>query len=104
MEFANNDLKIYLENLDIKFIYSSLYHPQNNGYCEALQKKIKKFLWDELNKHKEDFDIDVSIEKAIEIHNNMILNLTGFQPAFLRNTTDITIIVIIKLIFYNILL
>ena len=42
-EFNNKILKIYLENDNIKFLRSSPYHPQSNGCCEAVNKKIKNF-------------------------------------------------------------
>ena len=44
LEFNNNLLKTYLENLNIKYVRGSPYHPQSNGCVEALHKSIKNFL------------------------------------------------------------
>ena len=44
LEFNNNLLKTYLENLNIKYVRGSPYHPQINGCVEALHKSIKNFL------------------------------------------------------------
>lgn len=51
-EFKNLELKIFLDNKNIIYITSSSYHPQSNGYWEAIHKEIKKFLLDDLNKKK----------------------------------------------------
>ena len=67
-EFDNLELKMPLENNNIKYIKSAQYHPQSNGCCEALHKEIKKCLLDDLEELKENFDIDVSIENAINFH------------------------------------
>ena len=72
LEFNNINLKVYLENLNIKYIRSAPYHPQNNGCYEALHKQIKAFLLEEYKNNKNNFDIDISIENVIETHNNMI--------------------------------
>lgn len=52
LEFNNINLKIYLENLNIKYIRSSLYHPQSNGCCKALYKQVKQYLLDDYDKKK----------------------------------------------------
>lgn len=51
-EFKNSELKIFLENKNITYITSAPYHPQSNGYCEAIYKEIKKYLLDDLNKKR----------------------------------------------------
>ena len=91
-EFKNNELKYYLENHNIKYITSAPYHPQSNGCCEALHKEIKKYLLDELDKHKKNFDLEISLVNAIIFHNNRELNSTGYKPVDLRNITDQNII------------
>ena len=68
-------MKIYLENNNIKFLRSSPYHPQSNGCCEAVHKEIKNFLLLKKEKQKEKFDIEVSIEDAIDFHNNRKLKI-----------------------------
>ena len=91
-EFINKELKIYLENNNIIYITSAPYHPQTNGCCEAIHKKIKKYLLDELVIAGENFNFDISVENAIEFHNKSVLNSTGYKPVDIRNTTDETII------------
>ena len=59
---------MFLENNLIKYIKSAPYHTQSNGCCETLHKEIKKLLLDDLEEQKENFDIDVSIENAINFH------------------------------------
>ena len=40
-EFTNNLLDNYCENNNIRLIHSSPYHPQTNGVCEAVHKKLE---------------------------------------------------------------
>ena len=47
-EFKNKELRFYLENENIKQIFSRFYHPQLNGSVEALHKSVKKYLLNEL--------------------------------------------------------
>ena len=47
LEFNNNNLKLFLENENIKYIRSAPYHPQTNGCVEALHKQMKNFSLDE---------------------------------------------------------
>ena len=91
-KFNNQILKIYLENNNIKFLRSSPYHPQSNGCCEAVHKEIKNFLLLNKEKQKEKFDIEVSIEDAIDFHNNRKLKSTGYKPIEIKDTTDENII------------
>ena len=88
LEFNNVNLKVYLENLNIKFIRGAPYHPQSNGCCEALHKQIKLFLLEEYENNKNYFDIDISIENVIEAHNNMIHTSTKYKPVELRDVKD----------------
>ena len=91
-EFKNESLKIYLENNDIKYVNSAPYHPQSNGCCESIHKEIKKFLQEEFEKKKNDFDIEVAIINAIIYHNNRVLSSTGYKPNDIRNIADDKII------------
>ena len=43
-EFNNRHLKVYLENINVLYLWSAPYYPQSNGCCEAVQKEIKNFL------------------------------------------------------------
>lgn len=92
LEFNNINLKVYLENLNIKYIRSAPYHPQSNGCYEALHKQIKAFLLEEYKNNKNNFDIDISIENVIETHNNMIHTSTKYKPIELRDVKDENII------------
>ena len=84
-EFNNNTLKVYLENLNIKYIRSAPYHPQSNGCCEALHKQIKQFLLDDFKNKKDNYDIDISIVNATESHNSLQHTITKYEPNYLRN-------------------
>ena len=91
-EFNNQNLKIYLENNDIKFLRSAPYHPQSNGCCEAVHKEIKKFLLAQKENKKDKFDLDIAIEEAIDFHNNRKLKSTGYKPCEIKDITDENII------------
>lgn len=91
-EFKNLEVKTYLENNHIIYINSAPYHPQSNGCCEALHKEIKKYLLNDLGNKKDKFDIEISLQNAIEYHNNRVLSSTGYKPVDLRNVTDKDII------------
>ena len=71
LEF-NNLLKTYLENLNIKYVRGSLYHPQSNGGVEAFHKSIKNFLLNEYNSNKENFNIEISLIDACNYHNSKV--------------------------------
>ena len=77
---------------NIKYLQSSPYHPQSNGCCEAVHKEVKSYLLRAKNLYKDKFNIEISIEDAIDFHNNRILKSTGYKPIELRNNNDKTII------------
>ena len=91
-EFNNIVLKTYLENNNIKYLRSAPYHPQSNGCCEAVHKEIKNYLLNEKDIQKENFDIEISLEEAIDYHNNRKLKSTGFKPIELKDCTNEEII------------
>lgn len=86
------NLKIYLENLNIKYIRSAPYHQQSNGCCEALHKQVKQYLLDDYDKKKKKFDIDIAIVNFSEFHNDLEHTITKYKPNFLRNLEDKNII------------
>ena len=88
LEFNNMNLKIYLENLNIKYIRSAPYHPQSNGCCETLHKQVKRYLLDDFDKKKSKFDIYISIVNFSEFHNDLEHTTTKYKPNFLRNLED----------------
>ena len=91
-EFNNIVLKTYLENNNIKYLRSAPYHPQSNGCCEAVHKEIKNYVLNEKDIQKENFDIEISLEEAIDYHNNRKLKSTGFKPIELKDCTNEEII------------
>ena len=46
-EFKNRELKVYLENENIKLVFSRVKHPQTNGCIESSHKIVKKYLLNE---------------------------------------------------------
>ena len=91
-EFNNIVLKTYLENNNIKYLRSAPYHPQSNGCCEAVHKEIKNYLMTAKDIQKDSFDVEISLEEALDFHNNRKLKSTGFKPIELRDCTDEEII------------
>ena len=87
-EFNNILLKTYLENNNIKYLRSAPYHPQSNGCCEAVHKEIKNYLLSAKDKKKESFDLEISLEDAIDFHNNRKMKSTGFKPIELKDCTN----------------
>ena len=71
---------------------SAPYHPQSNGCCEAVHKEIKNNLLNAKNIQKESFDLEISLEEAIDFHNNRKLKSTGLKPIELRDCTNEAII------------
>ena len=47
-EFKNKELRLYIENKNIKQIFSRVYHSQSNGAVEALHQSARKYLLNEL--------------------------------------------------------
>ena len=87
-EFNNIILKTFLENNNIKYLRSSPYHPQSNGCCEAVHKEVKSYLLRAKHLNKDKFDLEISIEDAIDFHNNRVLKSTGYKPVDLRDNND----------------
>ena len=68
--FNNIILKIYLVNNNIKYLRSAPYYSKSNGCCDAVHKEIKKYLLLSKQVQKESFDLEISLEEAIDFHNN----------------------------------
>ena len=77
-----------MENNNIKYLRSSPYHPQSNGCCEAVHKEVKSYLLRAKHLNKDKFDLEISIEDAIDFHNNRVLKSTGYKPVDLRDNND----------------
>ena len=87
-EFNNILLKTYLENNNIKYLRSAPYHPQSNGCCEAVHKEIKNYLLRAKELQKDSFDLEISLEDAIDFHNNRKLKSTGFKPIEIKDCSN----------------
>ena len=63
-EFANKTLNAYLEEIDVKHLYGSSYHPQSQGAIEAFNKTVHKSLsaaYDNAKDEKMDWDLEMSL-------------------------------------------
>ena len=87
-EFNNKLLEDYCEDNDIKLIHSSPYHPQTNGVVEVVHREIRKYIYNEFFKNKEDFDIEEELFNITKIHNNKIHSITNRVPKDIRNIED----------------
>ena len=69
VEFKNKILEGYCNENNIKLIHSSPYHPQTNGVCEVVHKEIRKYIYTEFFKNKNNFNIEDELFDIIKIHN-----------------------------------
>ena len=88
-EFKNKLLETYCTNNNIKLIHSSHYHPQTNGVCEVVHKEIKKYIYSEYFKNKDNFDIENELFNITKIHNNKVHSTTKRIPREIRDIEDI---------------
>ena len=88
-EFKNAELKTFLDNEGIKLIFSRPYHPQSNGAVEAVHKSVKKYLTNEYKKHKEKFNIEISLENFLIEYNNSIHSATKRKPIEIKDLDDL---------------
>ena len=95
-EFKNKLLETYCNNNNIKLIHSSPYHPQTNGVCEVVHREIRKYIYTEFFKNKENFDIEDEIFNITKIHNNKVHTTTKRIPKEIRDLEDITEIELIN--------
>ena len=87
-EFKNKLLESYCNNKNIKLIHSSPYHPQTNGVVELVHKEIRKFIYTEFFKNKENFDIEEELFNITKIHNNKIHSTTKRITREIRDLED----------------
>jgi len=88
-EFKNKLLEGYCKENNIKLIHSSPYHPQTNGVCEVVHKEIRKYIYTEFFKNKNNFNIEDELFDIIKIHNNKIHSSTKRTPKEIRDIDDI---------------
>ena len=63
-KIINKTLNAYLERIDVKHLYGSLYHPQSQGAIEAFNKTIQKSLssaYDNAKDEKLDWDLEMNL-------------------------------------------
>ena len=88
-EFKNKELERYCHENNIKLVHSSPYHPQSNGVCEVVHKEIRKYIYTEFFKNKNNFNIEDELFNIIKIHNNKIHSSTKRIPKDIRDIEDI---------------
>ena len=88
-EFKNKLLETYCNNNNIKLVHSSPYHPQTNGVVEVVHKEIKKYIYSEYFKNKENFDIEIKLFNITKIHNNKVHSTTKRIPREIRDIDDV---------------
>lgn len=87
-EYKNNIIKNYLDDNNIKRIFSSPRHPQTNGVVEVVHKEVRKNLLCNINDIIDDISFKNIILECVSIHNNNIHTVTGFKPSFLIKNDD----------------
>ena len=88
-EFKNKLLEGYCNENNIKLIHSSPYHPQTNGVCEVVHKEIRKYIYTEFFKNKNNFNIEDELFNIIKIYNNKIHSSTKRTPKEIGDIDDI---------------
>ena len=84
-EFKNLELKIFLENEDIKQVFSRVYHPQSNGAVQAIHKTVRKFLLNEYKIKNKNFNIDIALADFMIFYNNNIHSSTKRKPIDIKD-------------------
>lgn len=72
---------------NIKNIFNSLYHPQNNGVVEVSYKKIRKNVLIYYANNPDNFNLKNALLDAVEIYNNIHTN-TKCMPVYLLNNCE----------------
>ena len=89
-EFKNKVLQNYCQRNQTTLIHSSPYHPQTNGVCEVVHKEIRKYIYTEYFKNKENFDLEDELFNITKIHNNKIHSTTKRVPKEIRDIDDVS--------------
>ena len=87
-DFSSKLLSDFCTNNNITLIHSSCYHPQTNGLCESIHKEIRKYLYNEYFKYKDEFCIQDELFNIIKIHNNKLHTITNCIPKDIRDLED----------------
>ena len=72
MEFKNKIVEEFLNNEDIKHIYSRPYHPKTNGCIERYHRDVHKYIKTYLDKidNFNDSNVEDALAEYIFYHNN----------------------------------
>lgn len=80
-EFTANIIKLFCIDNNIKQIFGGPRHPRSQGAMEAFNKYIIQKLRIFKLEEKNNFDIDVALDKVIKIYNNSIHSVIKIEPA-----------------------
>ena len=86
-EFSSKLLSNFCTNNNITLIHSSCYHPQTN-VCESVHKEIRKYIYNEYFKYKDEFCIEDELFNITKIHNNKVHTITNCIPKDIRDLED----------------
>ena len=87
-EFKNSLLDNYCKSNNIKLMLFTPYHPQTNSGCEAVNKEIRKYIYNEFINNKGEFNIEDSLFNITKLHNNKIHSTTKKIPKDIRDLSD----------------
>ena len=82
-EFVNKEFKKYCDKKEIKLLHGRVRHPQTQGAVERYNRTIKELLKNEYLEKEEKFDLEKSLENALNIYNSIKHSTTGFTPELL---------------------
>ena len=89
LNLKNKELRLYLENENIKQIFSRVYHPQSNRAVEAFHQSVRNYLLKELMIKKDKFNIEIAFEEFIIFHNNTTHSITKSKPIDIKDIEDV---------------
>ena len=81
-EFTNKTLNAYLEGINAKHLYQSLYYPQSQGAIEAFIKTVQKSLsaaYYNAKDEKLDWDLEINLFNVAHFYNCKRENTTAGQ-------------------------
>ena len=88
-EFKNKELRLYLENENIKQIFSRVYHPQSIWAVEAFHQSVRNYLLKELMIKKDKFNIEIALEEFLIFHNNTTHSIMKRKPIHIKDIEDV---------------
>ena len=79
-KFNNEEMKIFLKNQEIEYIWGSPYHPQSQGAVEGFNRTIQNFLYLFKDMNLDGFNLKKSVNDFCMYYNNRIHSTTRFKP------------------------